>query len=148
MSSTSEPARTPIDWRKLFNSIVDKWWLILVVLGAVLVLMLWDRVTDMFDGPSGREVAAEARADVADAKQATSNAESEQIAAALARVEQAAARGEQLNRHLERVRDAIQNAPDLDSGIAEHDPYVAGVRRDAARERAAALSDYRSSIDP
>lgn len=148
----SEPIgkpRMPFDWGKAFGWLLNPRVLIglFVLILIVGALKSCDSINP-FREPSGREVAAEARADVADAKQATSEAESAQARAALERLESAAARYERLSREAERARHAIQNAPDLDGGIIEHRAYVDGVRRDAASARAAAVSDYRSAVDP
>lgn len=139
------PKPTRIDWGKLGRALLNPWFWVIVGVLCVGVMAL--RGFDFFQ-PSGREVAADARADVAEANESTANAETEQMAAALARVEAAATRLDRLTREAERARHAIQNAPDLDSGIAAHSEYVGRLRGDAAAERAAAVSDFGASIDP
>jgi hypothetical protein len=141
--------RHPIDWGKLLSVLLNPKVIIgIVVLIFIIFVLRGLDAINPFSPPSGAEVAADARADVAEANESTANAETEQLAAALRRVEAAAERAEQLNREAERARHAIQNAPDLDSGIAVHRDYVERVRGDAAAARASAVSDYGSTIDP
>lgn len=147
----SEPigAKPPFDWGKAFGWLLNP----KVLIGIFVLLLLvsaWQALGSInpFRQPSGREVAAQVEARDARAEQATSAAETDQMEAALRRVEAAASKVERLSREAERASHAIQNAPDLDGGIAAHREYVDGVRRDAADARASAVSDYRSSIDP
>lgn len=139
------PVRRKIDW----SGVLRRWWWIApAILVAFVLVRIASPLLNWINGPSAREVVADVRANQAEAETRTTAAENDQIASALRRVEAAAARLHQLERDAEIARDAIRNAPTLDVGIAEHDAYVDGLRDTSARDRAAALSDLRASIDP
>lgn len=137
--------RPPVDWLAVLRR---WWWIAPVALLAIVAARFVGWATDFINGPSAREVVADVRANEAEAQTRTADAENEQLASALRRVEEAAARLSQMEREAENARDAIRNAPTLDAGIAEHDAYVDGLRDQSARDRAAAVSDLRSTIDP
>lgn len=139
------PPRRKIDWPGLLRR---WWWIAPATLVAFVLVRIASPLLNWIGGPSAREVVADVRANQAEAETRTTAAENDQIASALRRVEAAAARLHQLERDAEIARDAIRNAPTLDVGIAEHDAYVDGLRDTSARDRAAALSDLRASIDP
>lgn len=137
--------RPPVDWLGVLRR---WWWIAPVALLALIAVNVAERVSNWINGPSAREVVADVRANEAEAEARTADAENEQLASALRRVEEAAARLSQMEREAENARDAIRNAPTLDAGIAEHDAYVDGLRDQSARDRADALRDLRSTIDP
>ena len=137
--------RAPINWLGVLRR---WWWIAPVALLALVAVRFVNWATGFINGPSAREVVADVRANEAEAEARTANAENDQIAAALRRVEEAAARLNQIEREAETAREAIRNAPTDDAAFAEHDAYVDGLRNESARDRAAALQDYRASIDP
>lgn len=142
---TPRAPRPPIDWLAVLRR---WWWIAPVALLALIAVNVAERVSNWINGPSAREVVADVRANEAEAEARTADAENEQLASALRRVEEAAARLSQMEREAENARDAIRNAPTLDGSFAEHDAYVGGLRHESARDRAAAVSDLRSTIDP
>jgi hypothetical protein len=142
---TPRAPRPPVDWLAVLRR---WWWIAPVALLAIIAARFVGWATDFINGPSAREVVADVRANEAQAQTRTANAENEQLASALRRVEEAAARLNQMEREAENARDAIRNAPTLDAGIAEHDAYVDGLRDQSARDRAAAVSDLRASLNP
>jgi hypothetical protein len=134
-----------VDWLAVLRR---WWWIAPVALLALIAVNVAERVSNWINGPSGREVAAEARTNEAEARERTSNAEADQSQQATVRVETRYVTVERIVRETETARDAIAAAPDLDARLAVHRDFTQRMRDEAAASRAAAVRDYDSSVDP
>jgi len=141
--------RTRVNWGKFLGALLNwKFWAFLAV--ALVLLSLascFDRLP-FLDPPSGREVAAEARRDQAEARERTSAAESDQRGASVVRVDARATELADIEQATENARASLQSAADLDARIGVHASFAQRMRDQAAASRAAAVSDYRSSLGP
>jgi hypothetical protein len=138
----------PIDWRKLAGALLNpRFWAFVLVCIAVLALARCADGHGPF-APSGREVAAEARTDVAEAEAKTRRASVTQRERVVARIERREQSLDAIEQQAEQARDAIQTASTFDARIALHGSFSERMRIDAARARAAAVLDYRTTIDP
>lgn len=148
--ATSAPAptrtpRPPVDWLAVLRR---WWWIAPVALLAIFAARFVGWATGFLEKPSGREVAAEARTNEAEARERTSEAEVDQSQQATVRVETRYVTVERIVRETETARDAIAAAPDLDARFAVHRDFTQRMRDEAAASRAAAVLDYDSSVDP
>ncbi len=141
----AQPKRPPVDWLAVLRR---WWWIAPVALLALVAVRFVNWATGFLQEPSGREVAAEARANEAEANQRTSDAEVDQSQQAVVRVETRYVTVERIVRETEIAREAIASAPDLDARLAVHRDFTQRMRDEAAASRAAAVLDYDSSVDP
>lgn len=139
------PPRPPVDWLAVLRR---WWWIAPVALLALIAVRFVNWATGFLQEPSGREVAAEARANEAEANQRTSDAEADQSQQAVVRVETRYVTVERIVRETEIAREAIASAPDLDARLAVHRDFTQRMRDEAAASRAAAVSDFNPSLDP
>lgn len=143
------PRRRPasIDWGKLGGALLNpKFWAFVLVCIVLITLARCADGINPLKPPSGREVAADARANQAEANARTNAAETQQREDALGRVD---ARNDDLRRleqETETARAAIQAEPQIFARIELHRAFVQRMRDEAARSSAAAVSDYRSSV--
>jgi hypothetical protein len=145
VSPAPAPRRPPVDWLAVLRR---WWWIAPVALLALIAVNVAERVSNWINGPSGREVAAEARTNEAEARERTSDAETDQSQQATVRVETRYVTVERIVRETETARDAIAAAPDLDARLAVHRDFTQRMRDEAAASRAAAVSDFNSSLNP
>lgn len=143
-----EPERAARDRTNWLAVLRRWWWIAPVALLALIAVNVAERVSTWINGPSGREVAADARANEAEANQRTSDAEADQSQQATVRVETRYVTVERIVRETEIAREAIASAPDLDARLAVHRDFTQRMRDEAAASRAAAVLDYDSSLDP
>jgi hypothetical protein len=137
--------RPPVDWLGVLRR---WWWIAPVALLALIAFRFADWATGFLNEPSAREIVAEVEAEEANAERRTAEAEAERNERTIVRIERAQARREQIADEAETAREAIQEAPDDDIRGRLHDAYVDRVRDQSARDRADALQDYHSSVDP
>jgi hypothetical protein len=137
--------RAPINWLGVLRR---WWWVAPVALLALIAFRFVDWATGFLNEPSAREIVAEVEAEEANAERRTAEAEAERNERTIVRIEEAAARRFQINEQTETARAAIQTTPDDDIRGRLHDAYVDRVRDQSARDRADALQDYHSSVDP
>lgn len=143
-----EPERAARDRTNWLTVLRRWWWIAPVALLAFIAVRFVNWATGFLQEPSGREVAAEARANEAEANQRTSDAEVDQSQQATVRVETRYVTVERIVRETEIAREAIASAPDLDARLAVHRDFTQRMRDEAAASRAAAVSDFNSSLDP
>ena len=141
----SKPKRT-IDWLAALDGLLKFWWLIPVALIAWALLSFGGRVLDYFDGPSGREVAAEARAANAESEQRTSTAEVHQREETIAILERHQAQRAHVRVQVEAARETIAAAPDLDARYAAYRDLSDRLRNESRTAAAAAVREYRAGL--
>lgn len=140
--------RRSIDWLDVAEKLFDlRLWAFLAVAAAILFVAN-GCFSNPLAPPSGREVAAEYRADWAEAKERTAGAEADMRERVVIRVEERNTAVQRIGRERERAREAIRSAPDLEARIAVHRDLAERMRDEAAQRRAAAMSDYNTSLDP
>lgn len=137
-----------VDWGKFGAALLDWRFWACVIVGLTLLGVLYACSGDGPFAPSGREVAADARAHEADARTREASATAGQQAHTSVIVEERHARLDQIHADLEQTRDALQANSDFDARFERYRSFSERMRADAARDYGIAVSDYRSSIDP
>lgn len=112
-----KPPRTRINWLGAADNLLKfaPW-----IIGLGLALFLVLKVIDIFDGRSGREVAAEARAGVAESETRTAEAEVIRGQESIVIVEEVGRARDRARTQTEEAREAVAAAPDLEAGFAEY----------------------------
>lgn len=129
------------DWGKLAG--------LAIVLGCIFgVLVLADTIKGMFDGPSGREVAAEAAAGVAESERRTSQAETDMGRAVIPIVEAHNEGRARAQAEVRTAREAIASAPDLEARYAAYRDSAVRLRDEGGSASASAVHALRSELDP
>lgn len=145
-------ARRPIDWRGGFEKGLDGllryWWLILIVIAALVVFKFIGPVMDWIGPPSGREVAAEANQQTAEANQRTAEAEAQRSTEAVVIVEDTHTRRRRTQTQTEQARAAIAEAPDLESGLAAYRERALRLRDEGRAPAVAAVQQHTAPIAP
>lgn len=141
----SKPKRPRFDWSKPLRFLFNSWlWVGVVIFAIAASVGSW--FSDF--GKSGREVAAEAEKNLAEANERTARAETDQQAQTTERVEVRYVEVARIVRVTEQAREAIAEAPNLDAGIAVHRDFTRRMRDEADAARAAAVRNYDSTVDP
>lgn len=143
LAANDRQSPTPMAWGKLIP------WAVAVCLSAVLMLAL-ARCAPLnpFAPPSGREVAAEARAAVAESETRTAGAEAGRSRVSVAIVERAAATRERVHTQVEEAREAIAAAPDLESRFTEYRSRAQRLRDESAAAVAASVQQHTAGEPP
>lgn len=131
----------PINWNRLI-------WLgvaCAVIFGLMFARDVW---RDAFGGPSGAEVAAQARAGVAESNERTAQAEADMGRAVVPIVETHNAARTRVRHEVETTREAIAAAPDLDARYDAYRDLAGRLRDESGAATASAVSEYRAGLDP
>lgn len=143
--------RAPIDWGAKGAAALDwmlkYWWLIAGALLVLFVLNSCDLRTP-FSPPSGREVAAKANQQRAEAGQRTAEAEAVRAQDSVVIIENTARARVRISRQVEEAREAVAEAPDLAARYAEYRDRAQRMRDESRAGVAAAVRQHAAEQPP
>lgn len=142
------PAMRPsrrIDWLGLADGVLK---FLPVIIVAALVLWASLALKDIFDGPSGKEVAAAARAANAESERRTSEAEARRSAESVVIVEDVGERRRRAQDQTEEAREAVARAPDLETRYAEYRTRAQRLRDESGAAVADAVREHTAGVAP
>ncbi len=119
---------------------------LIIILGVA--AMLWSPVANLINGPSGREVAAEAEAGNARSEARTGWAEANRGQVSIGIIEDTNRARRQTQAQVEQAREAVDRAADLDAAYAEYRARAQRLRDEGGSAAALAVQQHAAGVDP